>query len=167
MFTNPYSRMELLRKLLNFGAPHNDLLTVYKTLIRSVLEQSSNVWHSGLTVEQQNDLERVQKVALKLILQENYQSYENALNMLDLDTLKDRREYLCLKFARKSLKNPKMKALFPPNIKEHTMETRDEEHFKVFFSNTNRYRDSPIIYMQTLLNNDVKRRKHENNLWNI
>ena len=157
--------MELLRKLLGFGAPQTDLLIVYKTFIRSILEQSSNVWHSGLTLEQQNDLERVQKVALKLVLKESYKSYENALNILDLETLKTRREYLCLKFARKCLKNPKMLGLFPPNDKHHIMETRDEEHFKVLYAHTNRYRDSPIIYMQTLLNNDIKRRKTENNLW--
>ena len=35
-------------------------------------------------------VERVQKVALKIILKENYQTYENALNVLDLETLKDR-----------------------------------------------------------------------------
>ena len=45
-----YSRMKLLRKLIGFGAPHKNLLTVYKKIIISVLEQSSNVWHSGLTL---------------------------------------------------------------------------------------------------------------------
>ena len=60
--------MEIVRKLLRFGAPEADLLHVYKVYIRSLLGQSSNVWHSGLTIENENDLERVQKVACKLIL---------------------------------------------------------------------------------------------------
>ena len=43
---------------------------------------------SGLTIQNQNYLERVQKVALKIILKEKYKSYENAINFLELDTLK-------------------------------------------------------------------------------
>ena len=60
-----YPKMELLRKLSGFGAPIVDLKTVYLTFVRSHCEQSSSVWHSGLTVHEENDLERVQKVALK------------------------------------------------------------------------------------------------------
>ena len=43
-----YARMQLLRKLSGFGAPISDLKVVYITFIRSVCEQSSSVWHSGL-----------------------------------------------------------------------------------------------------------------------
>ena len=92
---------------------------VYITYIRSLLEQSSNVWHSGLTLQNENDLERVQKVALRLILKEKYKSYENALNILQLDTLKQRRTDISLTFARKCLKSKKMKHLFPPNDKNN------------------------------------------------
>ena len=57
-----------------------DMKHIYIVYIRSLLEQSSNVWHSGLTVQNQNDLERVQKVALKIILGSEYKNYENAMN---------------------------------------------------------------------------------------
>lgn len=109
----------------------------------------------------------MQKTALKLILQDEYKSYENALNILDLETLHDRREYLCLSFARKCQKNEKIKKLFPPNNKQHIMYTRDEDHFNVLHANTNRYKDSPIIYMQNILNREIRRRRNENMLWNI
>ena len=56
---------------------------------------------------------------------------------------------------------------FPPNNKQHIMETRDEDHYNVLHTNTNRYKDSPIIYMQNILNNEIRRRKNENILWNI
>ena len=88
---------------------------IYMTYIRSLCEQSCTVWHSSLTVQNEEDIERVQKVALKIILKEKYKTYENALNKLDLNTLKDRREDLCLNFTRKCLKSEKMKMLFPPN----------------------------------------------------
>ena len=55
----------------------------------------------------------LEKVALKIILKEQYISHENALTILDLETLKERREYLCLNFARKCLKNKKMFLIAP------------------------------------------------------
>ena len=129
------------------------------------MEQSSNVWHSGLSIQNENDLERIQNVACKLILKQNYKSYENYLSVLGIETLKERREFLCLSFARKCLKVDQLKHLFPPNDKYHLMETRKHEHFKVFKANINRLQESPIIYMQTLLNAEVKRSLEHDNIW--
>ena len=126
----------MLRKLSSFGAPHSDMKQIYIAIIRSLLEQSSNVWHSSLTLECQNDLERVQKIALKIILKDQYKTYENALLLLDLETLKERRSILSLRFAKKCLTNPKMKDLFPPNKSNHNMRKRNQEHFQVFQLNT-------------------------------
>ena len=42
--------------------------------------------------------------------------------------------------------------MFPLNEKNHKMETRKEEKYKVEFAHTDRMKDSPIIYMQKLLN---------------
>ena len=162
-----YTRMDLLRKLSSFNAPQRDLLLVYKVFIRSILEHSSNVWHSGLTLENETDLERVQKIAMKIILKDKYISHENALITLELETLKERREYLCLNFARKCLKNKKMKHLFPPNDSKHIMKPRNYEHFKVLFARTNRFKESPIIYMQNILNREIKRKKDQDKIWNI
>ena len=120
-----------------------------------------------MTSENEIDLERVQKIALKIILKDKYKTYENALNILELDTLKDRREKLCLAFAQKCLKNKKMKHLFPPNRKNHEMETRVYENFEVFHANTERFKNGPIIYMQNLLNREVKQRIRQEKLWNI
>ena len=62
------SRMRLLHKLVQFGVPVVDLIQIYTLYIRSILEQSCQVWHSSLTQENRQDLERVQKNALKIIL---------------------------------------------------------------------------------------------------
>ena len=43
-------------------------------------------------------------LALKVILKHKYKDYETALKELKLETLYKRRESLCLKFAKKSLK---------------------------------------------------------------
>ena len=86
------------------------------------------------------------------MLQEKYHSYEHALNTLGLETLKERREQLCMNFALKCLKNPKFKDMFPINNKSHEMDTRITEKYEVQFALTNRLKDSPVIYMQKLLN---------------
>ena len=84
--------MELLRRVASFGASKDDLKNIYILYVRSLLEHSCTVWHSSLTGEDISDLERVQKSAMKVILQENYNGYRNALNSLDLETLFTRRE---------------------------------------------------------------------------
>ena len=48
---------------------------VYIKEIRSLLEQAVPIWHSGLTVIQENAIERVQKAALFVILDDNYINY--------------------------------------------------------------------------------------------
>ena len=87
--------MELLRRVASFGAPKEDLRTIYILYVRSVLEHSSVVWHSSLTDENSEDLERIQKSAIKIILGNKYKDYQSALNYLQLDKLYDRREELC------------------------------------------------------------------------
>ena len=161
-----YAKMELLRKLSGFGAPISDLKTIYLTFIRSQLEQSSNVWHSGLTNQNKIDLERVQKVSFKIILKEKYNNYNHALNYLDLPTLKERRNDLCLSFAKKCLSNNKTKNLFPPNKRTHIMTPRSIAPFQVYKANTERFKNSPIIFMQNILNSEVKRKLEQDILWN-
>ena len=93
--------MELLRKISSFGASLDELKNIYILYVRSLLEQSCTVWHSGLTEENAQDLERIQKTALKIILQEKYISYEKALTILDLETLEERRKIFVHRVCQK------------------------------------------------------------------
>ena len=146
------ARMQLLRKVASFGTSQGELKDIYILFIRSLLEQSATVWHSSLTEENVTDLERVQKTAVKIILGDNYLSYEQGLQKLDMENLSERRAALCLSFAQKCAKNPKTAQMFPKNVKVHNMETRQPETYIVQHSNTERLRKSSIIYMQHLLN---------------
>ena len=65
-------RMELLRKVANFSTSIEDKKEIYVLYVRSVLEQSSVVWHSSLTKENCEDLERVQKCAVRINLGKEY-----------------------------------------------------------------------------------------------
>ena len=120
--------------------------------MRSQLEQSAVVWSSSLTDQNKADLERVQRSAVKVIFGPNYRGYKKGLTTLNLETLEERRENLCLRFARKCVRNEKTKSMFPLNIKEHKMKTRNFEKYEVQHANTDRLRKSAIIYMQNLLN---------------
>ena len=117
-----------------------------------MLEQSRTVLNSGLIEENIEDLERIQKSALKIILGDFYKTYDQALNVLELENLSDRREFLCLQFAKKCLKNDKMKKYFPKNNKTHLMKTRNLEEYQKDNAHTERLKNSPIVYMQGLLN---------------
>ena len=146
--------MRLLHKLVDFKIPQSDLVNIYTFYIRSILEQSCQVWHSSLTVENFHDLERVQKTALRIILQDEYISDSNALAVTGLSTLFQRRSQLCMKFAKASLKHPQMKKMFPLNTKQCDMQTRFREKFQVTKSRTERLKNSAISYMQGLLNSE-------------
>ena len=146
------ARMEILRRISSFGAPMEDMKNIYVLFIRSLLEQSATLWHSSLTNENIEDLERVQKNAFRIILQEKYETYSKALIKLDMEKLSDRREELCLNFAKKCVKNQKTTHMFPVNKKKHEMDTRNPGKYEVQHAYNDRLKNSAIIYMQNLLN---------------
>ena len=110
-------------------------------------------FHSSLSSQQEEALERCQSVSLKIILQESYVSYTAALEMTGLETLKTRREARCISFSLKSVKHENNKRMFPQNINaNNTMEVRSREKYVVNFAHTNAYKQSAIPYCQRLLN---------------
>jgi len=150
-------RMLLLRKASKFTSQISDLTTIYKIFIRSILENSCVVWHSSLSEQDSNDIERVQKAVCKMILKEYYENYEKALKILRLEKLKDRRENLCLNFAKKCLRNRKVNSMFPLNkIKKNL---RSQNKYLVKFANTERYKKSAVIHMQNMLNENEKEKE--------
>ena len=55
------------------------------------MEQSSVVWHSSLTRQNTTALERVQRVAVRIILEGN-NSYKEGLTILNIPTVKKKGE---------------------------------------------------------------------------
>ena len=86
------------------------------------------------------------------MLREKYKNYENALIILNLDSLESRRKDLIIKFAQKGIESGKMNDLFPKNDKKHVMKTRTDDKYIVKFANTDRLKNSSIITMQNMLN---------------
>jgi hypothetical protein len=147
--------MIILHKLCSFSMPDCELVDIYVLYLRSILEQSCQVWHYAITEEESSDLERVQKVACKVILGSRYTDYQSALETLNLNRLDERRTSLCLRFAKKCLRFEQTKDMFPLNT-EYQVNTRDAPKYKVKFASTGRLRDSAIPQLQRALNEDAK-----------
>ena len=144
--------MSFLHKASKFTSNVNDLKRIYMLQVRSKLEQSAVLWHFGLSQKNRNDLERVQKSAIKIILGKRYTSYSDALKKLNIESLDDRRKSLCLKFAKNCLKVNKLKKMFPKNSTKHDMSKRNLEFYRVNRTLTERHLNSAIPQMQRMLN---------------
>ena len=84
-----------------------------------------------------------------IVLGDKYKSYETALEHMDLESLKQRRQKLCENFAQKSVKNPKFSTWFQVGGPK----TRSQKiRYSVPEANTKRFRNSPIPYLTDLLN---------------
>ena len=127
--------------------------------IRSKLDQSSVVWHSSLTQKNRADLERIQKSAVKCIVGQSYVTYEDALFKLGLQSLEERREAMCFKFAKQCLKIEKLRGLFPRRVSSHDMFKRDSDTFDIVKPKTSRYQLSAIPVMQKMLNNAEREKR--------
>ena len=94
------------------GASVDELLDVYDKQIRCMVEFASPVWTSGITVDEINQIERVQKAVFAIILNQRYTSYARALTSLSRTTLGSRRQAVNMNFANKALKSDKFKHWF-------------------------------------------------------
>ena len=148
--------MRMLHIASKFTRNKIHLQHIYKTFIRSRLEYASTLWHSSLTVSNRDDIERIQKSALKVILKDDYQGYKKSLKILRMESLYDRRERLALKFAKKCLNQEKISDMFPKNMNQSNINIRNKEIFHVNHANTERYRNSTIPFLQRKLNESKK-----------
>ena len=147
-----YSRLQMLTKLKYVGVQTEDLLEIYLLYIRSIAEYCSVAFHSSITIEDSEKLERIQKTCLRVILGDMYIDYHSALEMSGLDTLYNRREKRCLDFSLKCVKHTRNSRMFPLNNAASGQDTRQTDMFKVNFASTSTYQDSTIPYCQKLLN---------------
>ena len=130
---------------------------MYIKQIRSVLELAVPVWHSSLTVADRLKIERVQKSALQVILDVNYESYSHACNTSNILTLDERRKQLCKRFSTKAVRNPKHTKWF--RISPKVRETRQNQpQFCPVIARTTRFENSPISYLTKLLNCTFKKK---------
>ena len=89
-------KMWLLRRLKSVKLQPELILDFYVKEVRPLLEQGVPIWNSGITRAQCRQIENIQKIALKIILDSDYISYEVACTLLNILPL----EYRRLELAR-------------------------------------------------------------------
>ena len=112
-----------------------------------MLEQAFNLWHTSITKEQEQSLERVQKSALKIFLNNKYLSFSNACDTLNIVNLKSRRQQLFERFTAKNINHQKFKQLFKENNTKQC-NLRNINEYEVKQATTKRLEKSTIIQMQ-------------------
>ena len=82
--------------LKNYNASCGDLVTIYESHIRPILEYVSPVWSSSISSQQSEKVERVQRCVTKIILGFTPLTYDKGLESLNLPSLQARRIELIL-----------------------------------------------------------------------
>ena len=141
-------RFWVLRHLRSFGLNESELVNVYKSTVRSVIEFTSVVYHSMLTQEQCLEIERLQMQALKCIFGMQY-SYRSLLEKTGLESLEERRIAAVDKFAKKNLEG-KFSHWFP--LREARRGLRNENIYLEEHARTERLKNTPVFYMRRRLN---------------
>ena len=139
-------RLYVVYQLVRAGINTRDIVSVYCSLIRSILEYACPVWHAGLTVAQSNDLESVQKRVLRIIFPGL--SYNEALVFSGLERLCMRRERLVRKLFNEMKCNDhilnKLLPLRDPDAAK--LNVRGFYPYRLPIAKTNRYASSFIPY---------------------
>ena len=131
-------RLYFLHLLKQSGLDHASLLTVYKTCIRSVLEYDCQLWNFGAPQYLSDDVEHVQRRALRIIYPDL--SYRMALEVSSLPRLSQRCDELCRSHFKKITKpSHKLNYLLP---EKRSNNLRNNENFTHIWSCTNRFKNS-------------------------
>ena len=145
-----FSKFWMLRRIKALGGSVGDMLEVYLLQIRCLCEIACPAWNGALTKSGIKQIEKVQKMALKIILGVEYQNYDDALVKLNLETLEKRRMNICLKFAKTIEKSEKFINWLQPTGRA----TKSSVKYFIPHVRTRAYQTSPLIYLTELLNSN-------------
>ena len=141
-----------LRNLKNSGFSNEELVTVYKTIIRPVADYACAVYHSLLTDEQDEALDRLQNHALKCIFGPDL-SGRKLRELAGITTLRKRREDICEKFAKKLAASPLFTHWFP--LRQTRASNRNgvqQEKYLEEKARCDHLKNSPLYYFRRILN---------------
>jgi hypothetical protein len=148
----------LLRRMRILKLDTDILLDFYCKEVRSILEFGVACWNSGLTGKMIDQIERVQKICINIILCDTEWEipYKVGCTLLGIEPLSYRRSDLCIRFIQKTSRDNRHADMFTRN--QNNFNTRQEKPmYREFSSRTGRFYNSPLCYLTRLLNtNPVK-----------
>ena len=143
-------RYWLLIHLKQHHFTEDELLVAYRSIIRPIAEYCSVVFHSMLTDQQDEQIERLQSTALRYIYGLGM-TYEQMRQKSGLQTLRNRRVAACDKFAAACASSPRFCHWFPENIGRRRS-SRHHAPYLEQYARCDRLKNSPIFYMRRRLN---------------
>ena len=127
-------------------------LQVYCSLVRSMLEYASEVWHSGLTQEQSDKVEHIQKRATRLIFPN--EDYETSCNWNAIESIRERRELKSKKlFENMKKQGHKLHHLLPTPTSKRPLREGSIRTYKLPAKITKCFSNSPVNVAFGLSNN--------------
>ena len=142
-------RLFFLSQLKRAGISKSDLLTVYKSLINPVLNYGAEVFHAALPKYLSDDLEGIQKMALRIIASSPSSSYEELLQQFNMASLKDQRLLKCKNLFEKITTNGnkhKLYSLFPKKC-ERNYNLRRHRQYENINCRTKRFKNTFIPFI--------------------
>ena len=138
-------RLYFLVQLKRAKVPCNDLGLFYITCVRSVLDYAIPVYYYSLPKYLVNELERVQKRALKIMCPSL--SYDEALTHMEIAPLSVHHSNICATLFNEILSDSdhRLRALLPPSHQACKYSLRRTRKFDIPKINTKRARNSFII----------------------
>ena len=101
----------MLYQLKRAGIRQTDLFNVYVSVVRPVLENACPVWHTNLPKYLSDNIEMIQKRALKFIFPNK--GYEDILHDLGMCTLPERPHVICEQYFNMQGNSHKLHHLLP------------------------------------------------------
>ena len=131
------------------------LFRIYAAVIRPIIEANSVIYHSMLNKGQAKEIERMQKMAAKLCFGFHLH-YGEILEMWGIDSLETRRRTAIEKFVQKTNStNPRFATRWFRPRQEPEMNLRNRRPYVEDKAKTERFYNSPLLYMQRTLNDIV------------
>ena len=150
------SKMWLLRRMKLMKLEPELIFQYYCSEVRPLVEQGVAVCNAGLTKAQRNDIERIQKIALRIILGDKYISYDNACSIFGVENHSERRLRLCTNFAVKLYKSDRKTEFF--DDPDNSVFTRQDKFLvRENLSRTKRCYNAPHNYLARLINQNKTR----------
>ena len=146
------TRKYFITILKRSGVQLGDLVRCCCTFVRHLLEYAAPVWHPGLTIQQSDVLEQVQRQVLRVLLPDS--SYSEARHISGLPTLSERCTKLYLNFASGLAESTDFSNWLPPRRgKCHHHNLHNNKKLSTMPTKSGRFSSSPIMFFNKLLNN--------------
>ena len=123
------------------------LVQVYQSFIRPVFDYASPAYHTILTDEQAENIERMQRMTLKTIFGFDT-PYCECLSKSGLQTLRQRRETLFQNFAGRVYEDEHYNAQWFKEKQKSRYGLRQEDRVVQLFASCDRLKNAPIYRMR-------------------